>query len=125
LRNYITVVETRPFIEDAERCLSSDERKEFISYIACNPIAGVRIPGTGGVRKVRWRGGGHGKRGGVRIIYYYHTARIPLFLLAAYAKGRQSDLTATERAEMRRLATQIVAQYVSKETTAMRRRRHD
>ena len=57
--------------------------------------------------------------------YYYHTERIPLFLLAAYAKGRQSDLTATERAEMRRLATQIVAQYVSKETTAMRRRRHD
>jgi len=125
MKSYITVVETRPFIEDAERCLSEEEREDFISYIARNPIVGARIPGTGGIRKVRWRGSGHGKRGGVRIIYYYHTERIPLFLLAAYAKGRQSDLTPRERSAMRRLATQIVAQYVSRETSGKRRRRHD
>ena len=69
-RVYITVVETRPFIEDVARCLQDDECEEFIEYIARNPTVGVLIPGTGGVRKVRWRASGRGKRGGARIIYY-------------------------------------------------------
>jgi hypothetical protein len=108
---YITVVETRPYIEDAARCLQDDERQEFIEYIACHPTAGVVIPGTGGVRKVRWRSGGHGKRGGARVIYYYHSDQIPLFLLTAYSKSRQADLSPAERAAMRRIVTEIVKQY--------------
>ena len=110
-RNYITVVETRPFIEDAERCLPDDERHELIAYIARNPTAGVLIPGTGGVRKIRWRAGGHGKRGGARVIYYYHSDRIPLFLLTVYAKSRQTDLSPTQRAAMRRIVAEIVKHY--------------
>lgn len=108
---YITVVETRPFIEDAGRCLSDNDREDFIGYIACNPTAGVVIPATGGVRKVRWRAAGRGKRGGTRVIYYYHSERIPLFLLTAYAKSRRTDLTPVQRAGMRRLVTEIVSQY--------------
>ncbi len=108
---YVTVVETRPFIEDAARCLKENEREEFIGYIARNPTAGVVIPGTGGVRKVRWHAGGRGKRGGARVIYYYHDQRIPLFLLTAYAKSRQTDLTPVQRAAMRRFAAAIVRQY--------------
>ena len=84
---YITVVETRPFIEDAARCLKENEREEFIGYIARNPTAGDVIRGTSGVRKVRWSAGGRGKRGGARVIYYYHSERIPLFLLTAYSKS--------------------------------------
>ena len=110
-RAYITVVETRPFIEDAARCLQDDEREEFITYVARNPTAGVLIPGTGGVRKVRWRAGGRGKRGGTRVIYYYHSDRIPLFLLTAYAKSRQPDLAPAERAVMRRIVAEIVTHY--------------
>jgi hypothetical protein len=68
-RVYITVVETRPFIEDAKRCLRDEEREEFIGHIAQNPRAGVLMPGTGGVRKIRWGKRGRGKRGGVRVIY--------------------------------------------------------
>ena len=110
---YITVVETGPFIEDATRCLKDNEREEFIGYIARNPTAGVVIPGTGGVRKVRWRAAGHGKRGGARVIYYYHSERIPLFLLTAYLKSHQTDLAPAQRAAMRRIAAEIVRQYTA------------
>jgi hypothetical protein len=107
----MTVVETRPFIEDAARCMQDDEREEFIGHIARTPTAGVVIPGTGGVRKIRWKAGGKGKRGGVRVIYYYHSESIPLFLLTAYAKSRQSDLSPAERTAMRRIVAEIVKQY--------------
>lgn len=110
---YITVVETRPFIEDASRCLKENEREEFIGYIARNPTVGVLIPGTGGVRKVRWGASGRGKRGGARVIYYYHSERIPLFLLTAYSKSRQTDLTPAQRAAMRRIVAAIVSQYTA------------
>ena len=110
---YITVVETRPFIEDAARCLKENEREEFIGYIAGNPTAGVVIRGTSGLRKVRWGAGGRGKRGGARVIYYYHSERIPLFLLTAYSKSRQSDLTPAERAAMRQIVAEIVKQYTA------------
>ena len=110
---YITVVETRPFIEDAARCLKENELDEFIGYIARNPTAGAVIPGTGGVRKVRWRAGGRGKRGGARVIYYYHSERIPLFLLTAYSKSQQTDLTPPQRAATRRIVAGILAQYTA------------
>ena len=116
---HIRVVETRPFIEDAARCLKEDDREEFIGYIARNPTAGVVIPGTGGVRKVRWRAGDRGKRGGARVIYYYHSERIPLFLLTAYSKSQQSDLAPAQRAAMRRIAAEIASQY----TTTLARHR--
>jgi hypothetical protein len=110
-RDYITVVETRPFIEDAARCLQDEEREELITYVARNPTAGVLIPGTGGVRKIRWRASGRGKRGGTRVIYYYHSDRIPLFLLTAYAKSRQTDLSPAQRSAMKRIVVEIVKQY--------------
>jgi hypothetical protein len=110
-RDYITVVETRPFIEDAARCLKDDEREEFIAYISREPTAGVLIPGTGGVRKIRWRAGGRGKRGGARVIYCYRSERMPLFLLTAYSKSSQSDLSPAQRAAMRRIVAEIVKQY--------------
>jgi len=119
---YITVVETRPFIEDASRCLKDNEREEFIAYIARNPTAGVLIPGTGGVRKVRWHAGGRGKRGGARVIYYYHSERIPLFLLTAYSKSRQTDLPPAQRAAMRRVVAAIVSQYTAIPLTHRSRR---
>lgn len=53
-------------------------------------------------------GGWSRKAGGVRVVYYYHSDRIPLFLLTAYAKSRQSDLSPTQRAAMRRIVAEIV-----------------
>ena len=55
------------------------------------PVAGDLIPGTGGVRKLRWGLDGRGKRGGARVIYFHHGAAMPLFALTAYAKNERAD----------------------------------
>jgi len=65
-----SVVETPIFSRRADALLTRDERAELITTLASNPMAGDVIPGTGGVRKLRFGAGGRGKRGGVRVIYY-------------------------------------------------------
>jgi hypothetical protein len=62
------------------------------------------IPDTGGVRKVRWSRLGTGKRGGTRVIYFYHNERRPIYLLLAYAKARRENLTSNEKGLVRKLA---------------------
>ena len=62
----ITVVETPQFLRQAGDVWTEDERTGFVDFIARNPEAGDVIPETGGVRKLRWRRQGSGKRGGVR-----------------------------------------------------------
>lgn len=79
------------------RLFSDDELHEVIDALAANPEAGDVIPGTGGLRKVRVALSGRGKRGGARVIYYYHGATIPLYALAVYAKNEKSDLTPDEK----------------------------
>jgi hypothetical protein len=77
----ITVVELPLFQRLAADVWDEAEREAFVDFIARNPEAGDVIPETGGVRKLRWRRPGSGKRGGVRVIYFYHSARMPIFLL--------------------------------------------
>ena len=100
----ITVAETPLFVRQAEAVWDNDERLEFVTFIAANPAAGDVIPGTGGVRKVRWSRSGMGKRGGVRVVYFYHDADQPLYLLMVYAKARREDLSAAEKRGVRELA---------------------
>jgi hypothetical protein len=71
--------------------------------LARNPSAGDLIPGTGGVRKVRWAVGGRAKRGGARVVYYFHSARLPLLALDAYAKNERADLSPAEKNELRKI----------------------
>jgi mRNA-degrading endonuclease RelE of RelBE toxin-antitoxin system len=78
----MTVVETARFLKDAKPLLSDSEREELVAFVGANPEAGEVIPQTGGVRKIRRALAGRGKRGGARVIYYYHNERLPLFLLA-------------------------------------------
>ncbi len=85
----ITVAETPFFVRQAAKIWDDAEREAFVSFIAANPEAGAVIPETGGVRKVRWTKAGSGKRGGTRVIYFYHNARRPDYLLMVYAKPRQ------------------------------------
>jgi len=93
----ITVVETSQFVKRSARVWTEEERDEFVDYIARNPEAGVIVAGTGGIRKVRWLSQGRGKRGGVRVVYFYHSLAMPLFLLDFYAKNEKSDLNSQDK----------------------------
>lgn len=73
----LTVAETALFMRQAADLWSDDDRSDFVDFIAANPEAGNVIPETGGIRKVRWRRRGSGKRGGVRVIYIYHDTGNP------------------------------------------------
>lgn len=109
----VTVVETPEFIAKAKRLMTDGEREELIGYLARDPIAGVLVPGAGGVRKIRWRLEGRGKRGGARIIYFFHSTNVPLFLLAAFAKNERADLSQEDRNSFRRLTKVLVETYRS------------
>jgi hypothetical protein len=101
----LTVVEMPQFARQADDIWSDAERHEFVDFIARDPEAGDVIPDTGGVRKVRWRRQGTGKRGGVRVIYFYHNPAMPLFLLMVYAKSMREDVTP----EAKRAVTEFAA----------------
>lgn len=87
-------------------------REEFVTFIATNPLRGDLVPGTGGIRKIRWGIKGQGKSGGLRVIYYYHSERMPLFLLTAYRKSVKSDLAESEKVVMRRLVQELKDQFL-------------
>ena len=92
-----TVVETPTFTRQADKLFSETERRELIDHLAENPLAGDAIPGTRGVRKLRFAASGRGKRGGARVIYFYGGDQIPIYALLAYAKSAKTDLNPAER----------------------------
>ena len=65
--------------------------------LAEHPDSGAVISGTGGLRKLRWSTKGRGKRGGVRVIYYWRTTKNRIYLLTLYGKNVKDDLTLSER----------------------------
>ncbi len=81
----------------AAAAMTDEERLEVIDFLAANPDAGDIMPETGGARKLRWRARGRGKSGGVRVIYYFHSGLLPLFLLNIFAKNEKVNLTKAER----------------------------
>ncbi len=93
----VTVVETKAFTGRAKGRMSAAEVDRAIEVIARDPLCGDLIQGTGGIRKVRFAVKGQGKRGGVRIVYYYYNESIPVFLLTVFAKNEKADLTRAER----------------------------
>ena len=107
----VTVVETAEFIRRIDELMDDDERAALILYLAENPTAGDLIPGTGGVRKLRWRLEGRGKRGGSRIIHFFHSSRLPLFLLTAFAKNERTDISGADRNSFRELTKLLVNTY--------------
>jgi mRNA-degrading endonuclease RelE of RelBE toxin-antitoxin system len=103
------VAETPIFSRQTERLFSEDEKRELIDFLAENPLAGDEIPGTGGVRKVRFAASGRGKRGGARVIYYYLDETMPLYALLAYAKNAKTDMTPDEKRAVSALVVALKA----------------
>ena len=104
----ISVVETPEFLSATRKLMSDEERALLVDYLAYNPTVGDLIPGTGGVRKLRWGLEGRGKRGGARVIYFHHDAGLPLFALTAFAKNERADLSQQDRNEFRQLTALLV-----------------
>ena len=103
------VAELPSYSRIADKLLTAEERQDLIDYLAEHPKAGDIMEGTGGVRKLRWRRGGQGKSGGVRIIYYYQDDFMPLYLLTLFAKGDKANLTKAERNELAGLVDVLVS----------------
>ena len=87
-----TIIETDIFKRYAEAIWDEVERDEFINWLAANPLDGDVVPGSGGMRKVRWTRSGMGKRGGTRVIYYNTLSEGSIWLLIAYTKAKFDDL---------------------------------
>ncbi|HRN64076.1 MAG TPA: type II toxin-antitoxin system RelE/ParE family toxin [Alicycliphilus sp.] len=112
-----TVAELPEFIRTADKLLSLEERQDLIRYLALHPKAGDLMEGTGGVRKLRWRRGDHGKSGGVRVIYYYYDEQMPLYLLTLFAKGDKANLSKAERNELAELTGLLLSLWKAKGPT--------
>ena len=98
-------VETSLFSNLIGEYLSDDEYAVLQSELATNPSAGSVIPGSGGLRKIRFRCPvkGKGKRSGVRIIYYWYEEKDRIYLLSIYYKGEMTDLTSREKKTLKQL----------------------
>ena len=75
--------------------------------IVADPRSASLLRGTGGIRKLRWKGSGRGKRGGIRTIYFHHVGPEAIYMLTAYAKADRDDLTAADRRALSRLVAAI------------------
>lgn len=87
-------VETRLFTRLVQEYLSDDEYSRLQQAIITNPEVGSLIPGSGGVRKMRWGVAGRGKRGGLRIIYFLRTRHGQAWMLTLYAKNVAENIPA-------------------------------
>ncbi|WP_432380878.1 type II toxin-antitoxin system RelE/ParE family toxin [Duganella sp. P38] len=96
-----TIVELADFTRLWPRYWLEEDYNEFIGYLAANPFAGVVIPNTGGVRKVRWGKKGSGKSGGVRVIYFTRNALGEIILITIYAKSVTANLTPANLKDLR------------------------
>ncbi len=88
----LSFIETRLFSRLVGEHLSDDEYASLQRALIANPEAGVLIPGTGGVRKIRWAAAGRGKRGGVRVIYYAKVREGVIWMLTIYAKSEAEHI---------------------------------
>lgn len=104
----LTVAEVPEYIRRSEKLLSEGERRDVVDYLAAHPKAGDLMEGTGGVRKLRWGRGGQGKSGGVRVIYYFHSEAMPLYLLTLFAKNERANLSKAERNDLAGLVEILV-----------------
>lgn len=97
------IIETPIFTRRIRAILSDEEYRLLQIHLVNKPDIGKVIPGSGGLRKFRWSAGGHGKRGGIRIIYYWFMSKDTILLLFVYSKNERDDLTSEQLRQLRKV----------------------
>jgi len=96
------LIETPIFTRRIQAILSDEEYRFLQIQLINKPASGKIIRGSGGLRKLRWSAGGHGKRGGIRVIYYWFVLQDTLLLLFAYSKSEQDELTPEQLKQLKK-----------------------
>ena len=114
------LIEAPAFTRNVSNYLDDDGYRELQNELTNNPELGDLMPGTGGFRKLRWadKRRGKGRRGGLRIIYYYFSSDQQIWLMTLYDKNEASDLTSKEK---KALQAAIAAELKMRETRRARR----
>ena len=99
----MVIVETTLFTRQFQTLLPDEAYGDLQSEIVKRPDAGVLIPGSGGIRKLRWGYQGQGKRGGLRIIYYWAVAQEQVLMLLIYPKNVQDNLSPSQLRALRQI----------------------
>lgn len=103
---YISVmlfIETPVFTKQIKALLPDSEYRKLQEALLMRPDIGDLIPGSGGLRKIRWNASGSGKRGGLRVIYYWDVPDSAFFMLVVYKKAKKEDLTQNQIKTLRKL----------------------
>jgi mRNA-degrading endonuclease RelE of RelBE toxin-antitoxin system len=99
----VQFVETSAFTRRVRKLLDMDAYFALQLHLLRNPAAGSILRGTGGLRKIRWQTRGRGKRGGVRVIYYWLKDRETILMLFAFGKSERADLSDEQRGTLRQV----------------------
>lgn len=99
----MVIIETPIFTRRIQAILADEEYRLLQIQLVNKPDSGKIIRGSSGLRKLRWSTGGHGKRGGIRVIYYWFVSQNTLLLLFAYFKSEQGELTQGQLKQLKRV----------------------
>ena len=101
-------IETPIFTKLVTDLISDDEYRKLQLALVLRPEAGKIIPGSGGLRKIRWKSDGSGKRGGLRVIYFWDVPEDTIYMLLIYKKSKQEDLTSNQLKTLRNLVKEFL-----------------
>lgn len=102
-RGGMVIIETSIFTRRVLELLDDESYRDLQLVLVEDPLLGKVVRGSGGLRKVRWNVKGRGKRGGVRVIYYWAVSAEQLLMLLIYPKNEQDDLTAAQLKILKRI----------------------
>ena len=101
-------IETPIFTKLVTVLMPDDEYRKLQLALVLRPEAGKIILGSGGLRKIRWKSGGSGKRGGPRVIYFWDVPEDTIYMLLIYKKSKQEDLTSNQLKTLRNLVKEFL-----------------
>ena len=99
----MVIIETPIFTRRIQDILADEEYRLLQSQLVQRPDSGKIIPGSGGLRKLRWSASGRGKRGGARVIYYWFVSDNVILMLFAFSKNEQADLTPDQLKQLKKI----------------------